>query len=308
MKRFLWKLALQTTVPLLGMLVLVNAFLVWKNLGLIQQSTGLRVKASEVQAAIATVRIDLQTMETSQRGYLLTGDDSYLKPYHAAKEGFAHHLADLGGRLAGRDRPLVLQLESIAQAQIAEMDETIRLREQGYRHRAFLIVGSNHGQQRMEKAGELLNQLSSAQAGSAAGYESQWKESLRRTVLQSAYANAALLAVAFVTWFAFSRYRTRLELAYAQHDQQLRATSLQLGKVTSMMNHDFRVLPAEIQQHADALLDAYGDYLPPHGHQKVQRIRDGAGQMIGLLDGMSKPAPVSSPGPVAVPDVESLSA
>jgi hypothetical protein len=39
------------------------------------------------------------------------------------------------------------------------------------------------------------------------------------------------------------------------------------------------------------LLDVYGGFLPRQGQEKAERIEDGAGQMIGLLDDLFKNSP-----------------
>lgn len=308
MTKSLWKLALQTTAPFLCGLILLNAYLVTRNLRSIEQSAGLRAGASEIQAAISNVAFDLQTMETSQRGYLLTGDLSYLRPYNEANERLTIHFGDLRSRITEKDRSLGAQIESLAQAKIAEMQETIRLRQLGYRHRAFLIVDSNHGQRLMESARTALDALSSAQTRNVARHETELKESVRRAVRQSAYANLILLVVALATFLAFNWYRNRLELGYAQHDEELRTTSLQLARLTSTVFRDVRVLLGEFQNDAQALLGAYGGFLPRQAHEKVRRIEDEAGRMICLLDDLSKAAPGNSGPGVAMARVQSLSA
>ena len=77
MTNTLRNIALRITVALLCGLVLLNAYLVAKNLKLIQKTTSERMEAADVQADISNVVVDLQGMEANQRGYLITGDRSY---------------------------------------------------------------------------------------------------------------------------------------------------------------------------------------------------------------------------------------
>ena len=49
-----------------------------------KQSFALVRHTLEVESRISTVLSDLQDAETGQRGFLLTGQDDYLKPYEAA--------------------------------------------------------------------------------------------------------------------------------------------------------------------------------------------------------------------------------
>jgi CHASE3 domain sensor protein len=294
MTNTLRKIALQITIPVLWGLIVLNAYLVSKNLKLIQKNTTQRVEASEMQAGISDVAFDLQDMETGQRGYLLTGDPSYLKPYSEANGRLAVHFANLRSRLMGKapqDRSLETQLESVAESKIAEMKETIRLRELGYRHRAFLIVSSNRGKDLMDEARTTLDALSLAQTRNVARYDREMSESVGRAVKESAFASCILLFVTVVTFLAFNRYRKRLEVGYARHAEELQATSLQLEQFTSTIFHDFRALVEQMRSYANTLLDVYGGFLPRQGQEKAERIEDGAGQMISLLDDLSKNSP-----------------
>ncbi len=287
MKKFVQKLALEATIPVLCGLIVLNAYLAARNLKLMQKNTGQRFAAEQVQTQISKMAFDLQQMETSQRGYLLTADPAYLKSYGVANESVAAGTAALRSKLTSRDRPLEAQLESVMQAKIAEMNDTIRLRGQGYRHRAFVIVGSNRGKQLMDEARASLDALSAAQARDVARYEQELHASAAKAFRQSVFANVVLLIVAAVTFLAFHRRMARLELAYTQHDQQLRTAKLQLEKFTTAVFRDFRVAIQETANNASALANAYGGFLPRQAHEKLERIVDGAGHMISMVDDLS---------------------
>ncbi|MGI9100986.1 MAG: CHASE3 domain-containing protein [Terriglobales bacterium] len=285
------KLALQTILPVLCGLIVLNAYLVSKNLRRIEKTAGQRVEASERRTAISDVALDLQTMETSQRGYLLTGDPSYLNPYNEADRRLAVHFGVLRSKLTGKDHSLEIRLESVAQSKIAEMKETIRLRQQGYRHRAFLIVGSNRGRDLMQEAKSALEALSSAQTSNLAGYDREMSASVAGAVTASTLASFILLLVTVFTFLTLNRFRKRLEVDHARQAQELRAMSLQLGQLTSTMFHQFRSLVEQMQEHANSLIDVYGGFLPRQGQEKAELIEDRAGRMIGLMDNLSRNAP-----------------
>ncbi len=303
MMKSVYKLALQTTIPVLCGLVVVNAFLVAKNLKLIQNSVAMRAGAAKAHAHVSDVTLDLQTMETSQRGYLLTGDPLYLKPYGEASERLSAHLAELRSTLAGQDHEQEAQLESVVQAKREEMQETIRLRQQGYRHRAFVITGSNRGQQLMEQARTLLDGLAASQSSAIGGYDADFKASVGKAIRESALASAILLAMAVVTFFAFHQYRSRLELGYARHDEELRETRGRLERLSSTMFHDCRAQLAEIQESASSLLDQFGGFLPRQGHERLEWIEGGAARMVASLDAVP-----GAPEQKAAGNVERLSA
>src|SRR5260221_4328321 len=161
------KAALQIGVPALLAFIAWNAYLAVNHLKRVQTIAAITVESSAFQAKLAAVLKDLTDMETGQRGYLLTGDPAYLQPYTDAKSSIGTDFADLRAGVANRaesERSQESQLESLAAEKQAEMERTVSLRQQGYRHRAFMLVDSNEGMEYMDRARCLLSSLSVAQA------------------------------------------------------------------------------------------------------------------------------------------------
>ena len=155
---------------------------------------------------------DLTDMETGQRGYLLTEDPSYLQPYTNAKSRIETDFAGLRVGLADqaeRERSLESQLESLADSKQAEMERSFSLRQQGYRHRAFMLVGSNEGMEYMDRARGLLSSLSTAEASSFAGFDSERNVSLSKALRETIVANSCLLALT-ACLFGLIRYHGRV--------------------------------------------------------------------------------------------------
>ncbi|HEY2854067.1 MAG TPA: CHASE3 domain-containing protein [Gemmatimonadaceae bacterium] len=67
--------------------------------------------------------------ETGQRGYIITGDSSYLDPYHDGRVAADSYVVNLRQLIADRDQRARLDsLETLEQARIAELDRTVILR------------------------------------------------------------------------------------------------------------------------------------------------------------------------------------
>jgi len=75
------KVAVQIGIPTLLLLIACDAFLAVNHLRSSHKMTALIHESSAIQKNISAVLQDLIDMETSQRGYLLTGDPAYLQPY-----------------------------------------------------------------------------------------------------------------------------------------------------------------------------------------------------------------------------------
>ena len=99
----------------------------------------------------------LRDAETAQRGYLLTGEESYLAPYFVSPSGLAERLDALEASL---DDPAVAgdvrRLQAIIDEKIAEMASTIELYRAGEQAAAVTIVGSDRGKALMDEARLLI--------------------------------------------------------------------------------------------------------------------------------------------------------
>ena len=90
--------------------------------------------------------------ETAQRGYLLTGDRSYLQPYEAARsqiEGRLSKLADLAANNAIQQQRIT-DLRRLVQEKFAEMQRTVQLYDQEKDEEALRLLLSGAGQRMMD--------------------------------------------------------------------------------------------------------------------------------------------------------------
>lgn len=304
MTNALRKIVLPATIAIFCALIGYGAYLASNNLSTIKNNAAQRLDASDAQADITAVQLDLQAIETGQHGYLLTGDDSYLAPFQQAVANLPVHFSNLRSRLANRpaeERAIEKDIESVASAKIDEANETIRFRQKGYRHRAFVIVDSNRGKELMDKARSLLSSLSSTESSKVAQYQQQLKGSISSAVAQSALASLVLLAVTVLTLFAFQWRTKRLEVAYHEQAELLRASTEKLEQLTSAVSSGIRGTLVEMQNQAESLLRTDGGFLPRLGQQRVEWMCDASRHLNKLLDEMLEPRRVGeSPQPQTV--------
>jgi CHASE3 domain sensor protein len=283
--KMLRKAVLQIGAPALIAFMAWNAYLAVNHLKQMQKTAALTLESSAIQAEISAVTKDLTDMETGQRGYLLTGDTSYLQPYTDAKNRIASDLAALRKGLATRsdnERALESQLESLASSKQAEMEHSINLRERGYRHRAFMLVASNEGQEYMDKARGLLTSLSSAEAGAFAKFDQDRNASLSKVLRETIVSNLYLLGLT-ACLFGLIRYHGRLlEREAAESRRELGVRDLQLEKLTSALTNQARSKTSAIEVNARLLLQNYGGFLPRQGHEYAEQIQEASAEMEQL--------------------------
>ena len=279
------KAALQLgTVALLALMVW-NAYLFASRLREKGKVSDLIVESSRMRGGISAVLADLTDMETGQRGYLLTANDAYLLPYTEAKNRVAGDFANLRAALATRpqeEKAMKSQLESLVDSKQAEMERSITLRRQGYRHRAFKLVDSDEGLQYMDKSRQLLSSISDIESRSFAKLEAEKNRRLQKSSREIVLANVSLFALALCLFVGVRGHVQMLEKDAARRRDELAVRDVQLRKLTSALSVQARAKTSTIEQNAYLLLENYGDFLPRQGHEYAEQIKEASAQMERL--------------------------
>ncbi len=137
------------------------------------------------------LRWQMVDAETGQRGFILTGDEDYLRPYEAATGSLRQNLGEL--RRFTRDKLLQEQLpkiESLVQSRLAELDEGLRLRRERGMEPAAAFIRSDRGLLTMRQIRQLVDTL--LESG-----DQQFRE-LQESARRNAERSLVLLAVCAV--------------------------------------------------------------------------------------------------------------
>jgi signal transduction histidine kinase len=108
--------------------------------------------ALEAKTALLDFQQTLLDAETGQRGYLLTRNESYLRPYDLARNrlpAYMHRLSDSLGQDA-HGREAYADLADLAGEKMAELSTTLALFREGNRDAAVNIVRSDFGRDTMD--------------------------------------------------------------------------------------------------------------------------------------------------------------
>jgi len=115
----------------------------------------------EVVERLKTLLSSLKDAETGQRGYLLTGDATYLQPYAEASRSLPEQLARLRGLVA--DNALQVQrldtLGPLVEAKLAELRQTIDAKQQAREEAALARVRTDEGIALMNRVRTLVEQM-----------------------------------------------------------------------------------------------------------------------------------------------------
>ena len=279
------KLAFQLGVPALLVVIAWNAFLVVNHLRKMQEMAALILQSSAIQRNITDVLNDLIDMETSQRGYLLTADNTYLQPYTDANGRIKSDFAELRVGFANRseqEQSLESHLESLAASKQSEMERSITLRQRGYRHRSFMLVNTNEGKEYMDEIRRILSSLSAAESSNVARFDRDRNAALKRALSITLATNAGLFVLAACLFMVIRHHYGLLEKAATRSQRELAVRDLKLEKLTSALSGQARSEIIAINTTSQLLLENYGGFLPRQGHEYAEQMKEAAIQIERL--------------------------
>ena len=117
--------------------------------------------AREIRATATRLDSALRSAESSQRGYLITGNQIYLAPFATAKDAAKRAMADLKQRLGPEEaaKPAIQRLDALVTEKVQEMDQTVQLHRDQMRDEAMEIMRSNRGKALMDEADVFLSAI-----------------------------------------------------------------------------------------------------------------------------------------------------
>ncbi|HRF10236.1 MAG TPA: CHASE3 domain-containing protein [Xanthobacteraceae bacterium] len=152
---------LQSTVLLVGFALLVAVVLgcAWLVKRQTEDNADVR-RVLQLQNHLARSLSLLQDAETGQRGYLLTHDVRYLKPYEGSAKSFFEELDEIEKLLVRKERMSELaEIRKVAQAKFAELEQTISKMKGGDQAGALAIVKTDQGMLLMNEVRAMLARM-----------------------------------------------------------------------------------------------------------------------------------------------------
>jgi two-component sensor histidine kinase len=173
------------------------------------------IEARDVKAIAVDLRAALQTAESSQRGYLYTGNDIYLAPYDLAKERAQKTVAELPPLLATYPdlTAAVERLGTTVSAKLTEMDQLIGLKQNRQDTDALALVRTNRGKLLMDEINLFINGIVLAADNRLAELVDEQTDNAMLLRLVSVIGGLVIVAAALTAIFTIVRYTRELTLA-----------------------------------------------------------------------------------------------
>ena len=188
------------------------------------------IAARDTRSAAVELRSALQTAESSQRGLLVSGNEIYLAPYDRAKSTVLRQLQFLKRSMQAYDElgPLYTRLSQVLSDKIADMDLSIKLKNERRDEEALKLFRTNRGKVLMDEANVFLSGI--IRAADARLTTSVNEQSSNANMLRWFSILAAFVIVLVVGAVVISFSRHAREIALARDEVELLNTDLE-GRV-----------------------------------------------------------------------------
>jgi two-component sensor histidine kinase/CHASE3 domain sensor protein len=115
-------------------------------------------EARDIRTAAVELRDTVRNAESSQRGYLVTGNEIYLAPYDTARAQTLRQLDALTRRINGdsQSAPMLRRLTAVINEKVGEMDQAIALKREGRDAESLTLFRTNRGKALMDEANVFL--------------------------------------------------------------------------------------------------------------------------------------------------------
>lgn len=182
------------------------------------RSAGKLETLTEVGAARTAVQELAQSMldaEASQRGYLLTRREEYLRPYERALREIDHSFKFLHQYYQKDDNStaVLAKLRTAVDGKVSELTETMRLQREGKNDAAMELLLSDIGREKMEAVRQLTQELFARESANVAVQ----REDVNQTLWLGRVGVMVLSALGLLSLFMYLRQTSALQ---AQREQQ----------------------------------------------------------------------------------------
>jgi signal transduction histidine kinase len=248
-------------------LLMLNASVLVLNTAATMDSNADYARSSEIKRALSTFHSVITAAESSQRGYLLTGQTGYLEPYYVAMRNWRKQIERLRSLTTEEPRRQgdIASLERLTAAAVSRLEQTIQRSPQPGPNGNADVVGTDRATETMDRVRGIVDRMMSE--------EDARIEASRREVLRDMWVGAGVAVLTTVVTVAvlialnkllqrYLRDRSEADRALRQANEDLnRLVEVRTAELTELSQHLIRVSEEEKAKLARELHDTLGSNL-----------------------------------------------
>ncbi|QDT52128.1 Phytochrome-like protein cph1 [Caulifigura coniformis] len=299
MKRSFVGSGMSVGFALAAVVVIGSSVLIHRNIQLIADNEEKVIHTHEVLTALSQIRTSLNAAESSQRGFLITADASYLDRYQSALPEIKAQLAIIKDLTRDNDNQIrnLPALERRVNERLTTLAEGIGIVENNGRDAAREFIQKGSGSVQMDRVRDQLTTMIEEERRLLALRNEQSVAShaaTRRTALLSAIVGLSMVLLA---WFLSVReVRQRDRMTHLLEDRvrertaelatvntSLRQSNRELEQFASVASHDLQEPLRKIEAFGDRL-KMNRDTLNDQARDYLDRILSSASRMRTLIN------------------------
>ncbi len=225
-----------------GFLLLIATIAATASLVAHQDANRAELRRSvRIRDAIFTLYSGIQDAESGQRGYLLSGDETYLALYEEAVARTPDRLSTIAEAVARNPgmAAIIARLSRAAEAKLAEMRETVALRRAGRGDAALARMRSGEGKHLMDEVRSLFGEAQADNYSRLITRQEQAGEAARQVQLAVAAAVVLIVLLGAYAVIDASRRHQRTLRAHAAL-QEANASLIEAAATRDMLEDRLR--------------------------------------------------------------------
>lgn len=234
------------------------------------------------------VESELKDAETSQRGFLLTGDEIFLENFWGARERTQNFLDEVS-RLTNDNVTQTMRLDSLQKLVTERYDFIYKVLElpsstQYSKERSEML---HTGKKMMDAVRDLINRMEIFERELLAHRTTNAKESADNTYLIAGiFAGLAIFIIVMSFAFTLNEFQQKAIAENKLKDtvETLRVTNENLEQFAYVASHDLQEPLRKIRAFGDLLKSDFKDELPATAGDYVERMQNAAVRMQILIN------------------------
>lgn len=222
--------------------------------------------------------------ESGQRGYLLTHDSSYLKPYFNALKELQNNESSFDSLFADIDTKHLTEVRRLSNNKLKELALTIDLHNSGKLDSAMEVVQSGYGASVMDSIRDETHDIRGDISAHIAAMQKQ------EYMLIYLLLGLIIALIIFNMFFALYKYKWITSNAQQlEHSiDELEKANKQLSDYTNMSYHELKTPLRSITGFLQLLRKKYGNQMDGEAVEFVGYITEGVVQMNSTINALRK--------------------